>query len=177
MFFGCRDYIDSQRPDVFILENVTGLDKLEGGRVIDMFLDLLRFIGGGAYVVAKFCLNSEDFGVPHHRVRVYIVGRLRHLVKEPMRIRVAGKEDIEAFLDPLSMKQPPETKQLTAIERRNLVSVIKALRAKGADSGETRISWSMWTPQKSIEVFVRTLAHVCLRRVPKDSGSHLGIGV
>ena len=83
--------------------------------------------------MAKFCLNSEDFGVPHHRVRVYIVGRLRHLVKGLMKIRVPGGEDIEAFLDPLSVKQPPETKQFTAIERRNLTSVIKALRNKGAE--------------------------------------------
>ena len=75
IFVGCRDYIDSQRPDIVILENVIGLDKLDGGRVIGMFLDLLSFIGGGPYVVSKFSLNSEDFGVPHLRLRVYIVGR------------------------------------------------------------------------------------------------------
>ena len=71
--------------------------------------------------------------MPRHRVRVYIIGRLRHLVKGPLKIRVPGREDIEAFLDPLSTKQAPETKQLTANERRNLVPVIKALRSKGAE--------------------------------------------
>ena len=134
IFFGCRDYIDTQRPDIFILENFVRLERLEGGRVIAMFMYLLRFIGGGAYVVSKFLLNSEDFAVPHHRLRVYIIGRRRELIKEEnMRIRLLGREDIGAFLDPLSVQQPPETKQLTPLGRRNLNAVLKALKAKGAE--------------------------------------------
>ena len=99
VFFGSRDYIDTQRPDIFILENVSGLEKLEGGRVLAMFMDLLRFIGGGAYVVSEFLLNSEDFAVPHHRIRLYIVGRRRELIQEEtMRICLLGREDIWGLL-------------------------------------------------------------------------------
>ena len=60
-----------------------------------MFLDLLRFIGGGAYMASKFLLNSEDFAVAHHRLRVFIIGRRRELIKEEkLRIRLLGREDI-----------------------------------------------------------------------------------
>ena len=99
-----------------------------------MFMDLLSFIGGGAYVVSNFLLNSEDFAVPHHRLRVYIIGRRRELIKEEnMRVRLLGREDIGAFLDPLSFKHPPETKELTPLARRILNAVLKALKAKGAE--------------------------------------------
>ena len=57
--------------------------------------------------MSKFLLNSEDFVVPHHRVRLYIIGRHRELIKdEVLRIRLLGREDIGAFLVPLSKQQP-----------------------------------------------------------------------
>ena len=134
MFFSCRDYIVTQRPDIFILENVSGLDKIDGGNVLEMFLDLLRFIGVGAYAVSRFLLNSEDFAVPHHRVRLYIIGRCRSLIKDPiLRIRLLGREDIGVFLDPLSKQQPPEAKELTLAGHHNLKTTLKALKSRGAE--------------------------------------------
>ena len=84
--------------------------------------------------MSKFVLNSEDLAVPHHRVRVYIVGRRRELIKEEaMKIRLLGREDIGAFLDALSKQQPAETKELTPLARRNLNSVLKSLKAEGGE--------------------------------------------
>ena len=86
---------------------MSGLEKLEGGRVLAIFMDLLRFIGGGAYVVSKLLINSEGFAMPHHRIRLYIICRRRELIKEDnMRIRLLGRKDIGAFLDTLSVKHP-----------------------------------------------------------------------
>ena len=125
--------IHSGRTSLF-LKNVSGLDKMDGGKVLGMFLDLLRFMGGGAYDVSKFLLDSENLAVPHHRVRLYIVGRRRALIKdEVMRIRLLGREDIGAFLDPLSKQQPAETKELTPLARGNLNTTLKILKVRGAE--------------------------------------------
>ena len=57
---------------------------------------------------------------------MFIIGRRRELIKEEkLRVRLLGREDIGAFLDPLSVPQPPETKQLTPISRSNLNAVFE----------------------------------------------------
>ncbi len=65
------DILEKSKPRVFILENVKGLITHDKGRTFNEIINLLSNIG---YSVFYKVLNSIDYGVPHMRQRVFIVG-------------------------------------------------------------------------------------------------------
>ena len=69
------DYVVWARPRAFIIENVVGLVTFEGGTLLAEVLK--RLCCKGAYSVSHEICNTKDFGLPHSRRRVYIVGVLR----------------------------------------------------------------------------------------------------
>jgi site-specific DNA-cytosine methylase len=68
------DYLQSQLPLVFVLENVKGLASIQGGAVLKSLLNRLSLLGGGVYDVSHRVLNTEDHGLPQHRERIFIIG-------------------------------------------------------------------------------------------------------
>jgi len=68
----CR-IVDTVRPTWFILENVAGLLSSDGGRD---FGALLALMGECGYGVSYRILDSQHFGVPQRRRRVFVVGHL-----------------------------------------------------------------------------------------------------
>lgn len=70
------------RPKVFLIENVKGLltHKTEQGqKSFDMLLNILSI--GGLYDIHYQVLNSNDYGVPQNRERIFIIGVLKSLNK------------------------------------------------------------------------------------------------
>ncbi len=67
----CVRVIGEALPKTFILENVPGLVSMEKGGVIRMICDDLARCG---YTVSWQQLNAVNYGVPQHRVRVFIMG-------------------------------------------------------------------------------------------------------
>jgi DNA (cytosine-5)-methyltransferase 1 len=61
------------KPDWFVLENVSGILKTEGGLIWEQIVDEFNKIG---YTTNFKLLNSSDFGVPQKRNRVFLVGSL-----------------------------------------------------------------------------------------------------
>ena len=101
VFYGCADFIDAKRPLVFVLENVRGLLSHDSGRTFDHVLKVLATIGHGVYDVRHSLLNTEHSGVPQHRPRVYIVGRLLSRCLEPFRFpEPLPSVGIDSLLDP-----------------------------------------------------------------------------
>jgi site-specific DNA-cytosine methylase len=97
--------IDTVRPRWFILENVAGLLSSDGGRD---FGALLALMGECGYGVSYRVLDSQHFGVPQRRRRVFVVGHLgadwRHSAAvlfeseslsrdSPKALRIKGEED------------------------------------------------------------------------------------
>lgn len=64
-------YLAAIKPKWFIFENVTGLQTLENGVVLNAILTGCKKIG---YEVQHRVLNSANFGVPQIRRRIFIVG-------------------------------------------------------------------------------------------------------
>ena len=62
-------------PEWFVLENVKGLFSANEGKDFDLVVGTLSELG---YCVAWRTLDSQYFGVPQHRSRVFIVGSLGH---------------------------------------------------------------------------------------------------
>ncbi len=70
--------IQKKKPKAFLLENVKGLVNIQNGTVLEEIMLLLE---GCGYKVFYKVLNSEGFGVPQTRERIYFVGIRSDLYK------------------------------------------------------------------------------------------------
>src|SRR5690606_11726146 len=73
LFFRCVEILGAVRPRWIIVENVTGLLSSNRGRDMSTVVDSLDELG---YRWAYRVLDSQYFGVPQRRRRVFIVGYL-----------------------------------------------------------------------------------------------------
>jgi DNA (cytosine-5)-methyltransferase 1 len=71
LFFEVARLVGERSPRVLVLENVHGLLTSHGGRDFTVVLKTLDELG---YGVAWRVFNSQHFGIPQSRRRVYIVG-------------------------------------------------------------------------------------------------------
>lgn len=74
LFFEIARAVKQIQPRLLLLENVKGLLFHDGGRTFAQILATLDELG---YDAEWQVLDSQDFGVPQHRERVYLVGHLR----------------------------------------------------------------------------------------------------
>jgi len=88
LFFDVAEFIRTNKPTCFILENVRGLVSHDKGRTFQTITDILSNGGGSlngqvgldtidnglGYHVYYKILNSKDFGVPQNRERIFLVG-------------------------------------------------------------------------------------------------------
>ncbi len=72
--------LSAKRPPYFIFENDKGFLSYNGGRAFKTVCDALETAG---YEVFSSVLNSSDYGIPHNRERVYLVGALRGAFSGP----------------------------------------------------------------------------------------------
>lgn len=71
LIFDLLDIVRENKPKAIIFENVKGLMTHDKGLFFNEIITYIRELG---YEVTFKVLNSFDFGVPHMRRRVYIVG-------------------------------------------------------------------------------------------------------
>jgi DNA (cytosine-5)-methyltransferase 1 len=71
LYRAMRRVIADTRPTFFVAENVRGLLNMAGGRVIAAMIDDFASLG---YHVQYRLLNAQNYGVPQHRERVFIIG-------------------------------------------------------------------------------------------------------
>jgi DNA (cytosine-5-)-methyltransferase len=71
IIYNLIDILKKKKPKVFIFENVKGLVTHDKGKTFEKILISLSETG---YSVFYKILNSIDFGVPHMRQRIYIIG-------------------------------------------------------------------------------------------------------
>lgn len=74
LFFEIARILKCSRPKGFILENVEGLITHDSGNTLRTILSVLTGMG---YKTIYKVLDSQLFGVPQRRKRIYIVGTLR----------------------------------------------------------------------------------------------------
>ena len=89
VFSGVLDYIRQKLPTIFILENVKNIVSKRHKATFDHILDQLMSITDSSknvvYTVHWQVLNSQDFGVPQHRERVYFIGLRRSKITKHMK--------------------------------------------------------------------------------------------
>merc|ERR1719468_941385 len=140
IFFSVLDYIEAKQPSVFVLENVSGLVKINGGEYFKAILASLEALG--TYNIYHQLLDTKQQGIPQSRRRVYMVGIKKSCDKgtftfpEPVKM-----PSIESFLDPRKRKPtmedlPPES---NTTAHGNVKRALEELIAKGHDP--FRESW------------------------------------
>jgi DNA (cytosine-5)-methyltransferase 1 len=72
LFFDVARILAHHRPSAFVLENVAQLAKHDGGRTLSTIMSILADDLG--YDTDWRVLNALDFGLPHNRRRIFIVG-------------------------------------------------------------------------------------------------------
>jgi DNA (cytosine-5)-methyltransferase 1 len=73
VFFQIIRILNAKRPRAFVLENVKHLRLYNKGEVLRQMISNLEWLG---YKVETRVLDSQHFGVPQHRERLYIIGFL-----------------------------------------------------------------------------------------------------
>lgn len=81
LFFDIARILQHTRPRHFILENVTGLLGHGSGETFKAIIRVLTSLG---YGVTWQVLDSQDYGVPQSRQRVFIVGYLGGFPERPV---------------------------------------------------------------------------------------------
>lgn len=76
VIYSLIEILKQKKVKYFILENVKGLVNHDKGRTFRIIQELLEEAG---YTIYFKVLNSCDYGVPHLRERIYIVGFLKEL--------------------------------------------------------------------------------------------------
>jgi DNA (cytosine-5)-methyltransferase 1 len=71
LFFDIERIIRDKKPKAFLLENVRNLTAHDEGRTFMIIREHLEALG---YTIHYKVLNARDFGVPHNRTRIIIVG-------------------------------------------------------------------------------------------------------
>jgi len=138
IFFDIRDYVEQQKPKIFVLENVAGLKSINNGQYFEAVLESLHQLG--CYNVHHRILNTKQMGVPQNRRRIYIVG-IRQDVDEgtfrfPEPIPCAK---LDKFLDKRPKSSdvkkclPPATQ---TVARSNVETALRELTRKGSDPWE-----------------------------------------
>ncbi len=80
IIYHLANILNKKEIPYFILENVKGLINHDQGKTMNKILKLLDKSG---YIVSYKLLNSENFGVPQSRERVYFVGIRKDLYYKP----------------------------------------------------------------------------------------------
>ena len=117
VFFSIRDYINLKRPKAFILENVAGLVRINGGDYFNAIMTSLSEMGG--YEVQHGLLDTKEHGIPHSRSRVYIVG-IRSDVYDQSQLfpTPIARPSLEFFLEKRDARKARHQKMKQAPRRR-----------------------------------------------------------
>ena len=96
LFFDIARILAYHQPRFFILENVPGLVTHDNGKTFEIIKATLKELG---YMIWYDVLNGVEFGVPHNRRRIFIVG-------------FREKKDFEQFNFKIPNIKPPKLKEV-----------------------------------------------------------------
>ncbi|KAI9316543.1 S-adenosyl-L-methionine-dependent methyltransferase, partial [Zopfochytrium polystomum] len=68
----CIEVITIKQPSIFILENVKSFKSIDDGKSYKYLINTLENISN--YTIYTDILNTRDYGIPHNRERIFIIG-------------------------------------------------------------------------------------------------------
>jgi DNA (cytosine-5)-methyltransferase 1 len=125
-------FLDARKPRAFVLENVRNVLRHNKGETYKVIKSALEAAGDG-YVVFENVLDSQNFGVPQHRQRAYIVG-IRNPHKEfifPEKSSFPGIDKLTGIIE----KKVPDKYYLSQKYYEGLIVHKERHSAKGSGFG------------------------------------------
>ena len=95
LFYEYARLIKEIQPKVFIFENVTGMLNHDDGKtweVISSVFDELQ------YHWDKWILNAKDFGIPHNRRRLFVIGFRKDLGEYMEKLKEPPKKILDTYM-------------------------------------------------------------------------------
>ena len=131
-FFSAVKTIATLRPRVAILENVMAISNNSNSQIVRQTLGNLR-----GYTVLYLKVNSSDFGIPHHRARIYMVAYRMDALKDMFADKIQTL--LEKFLQRKVDKcgQPYEVDFVTWLARMGCPVVKSMMSATSTTEEET----------------------------------------
>lgn len=84
-------FVNAFKPEIFVMENVSGLLTMNKGRVFDKISKSFQEIG---YYVKHDVLTASDFGIPQNRKRVFIIGTKKEIPKSKLFPKIRNKKKV-----------------------------------------------------------------------------------
>ena len=135
LFFHVAAFLTSNRPEPFVIENVSSL-VTDHAETFECMLTILRNITGedkqtGFYSVAWKILHTSEHGLPQHRERVFIVGTKKAAMQFPFAWPHPTK--MRSLTSILGLPQDPaaEAPQLNNTNLKNLLAITDSYKDKG----------------------------------------------
>ena len=117
VFFECLKVIKYKLPIFFILENVKNIINHNGGKTFKTIIDSLNNIGD--YNIYYQILNTQDYGLPQNRKRLYIIGILKHF--EINKFNFPEKNKLELNLEDIIENKNYETQNILSLSKLEIV--------------------------------------------------------
>lgn len=106
------DSLDKLKPEIFLMENVTGLKSMKDEHGNNVINELEKMFNQHGYQIKYKVLKASEYGVPQDRERLFIIGR---------------KEGIEEFEWPQSTHTNKNSIQAHSGEKETILTVREAL--------------------------------------------------
>tara|TARA_B100001250_G_scaffold119616_1_gene101543 strand:+ start:373 stop:1698 length:1326 start_codon:yes stop_codon:yes gene_type:complete len=84
LFGEISEIIDQKRPNFVLLENVANLKGHDNGKTLKTIISVLQEMG---YFVRSKVLSPHEYGIPHHRPRIFIIGINKKMIREYNKFR------------------------------------------------------------------------------------------
>lgn len=104
LIFEFMRFVEDLRPTYFVMENVSNLRGVGGGRLYNSIISGFKQLG---YNVGVHKLCAADFGTPQLRVRLFFVGVVNNYPHVAAPVRTHG--DSNGLLSPLQIVRPYTT--------------------------------------------------------------------
>lgn len=93
--------VNEVRPEIFVMENVTGILSMRNGEAINEIISAFEEIGYNVNPPLK--LNAEEYGVPQKRKRVVIIGSISNNKIAPPKVLFSSTDN--NLPNPITVKQ------------------------------------------------------------------------
>ena len=104
LFFTIQRILERHNTNIIVLENVKGLETHDGGKTFQRIKNILE--KDLNYTVFAQVLNTADFGIPHTRRRLFIVGFKKEFYEKnkiqfefPEKIPLLPENNVRSLLD------------------------------------------------------------------------------
>lgn len=134
-------FVDRLRPDVVLVENVPGLQRVPGGSTWNRFS---RHLERAGYAIRWQVVDCRDYGVPQRRQRLVMLASRHGVIDLPMPTHGKGRQPyatLREWIGHLPPIEAGETHPLDQVHRAGAIGELNMKRLTALREGGSRSEW------------------------------------